>query len=356
MPSGLHITVDGGSTLWWSFGEVRQTQGFYAGEPVRLERGRDITEALVVADVAFLRALRAIGPGLTGHLHDPARRRARVRLTVLAALGAVALTVALYLWGIPAAAGLAAARVPIAWEERLGDAVVAHLAPPARRCADAGRQRIIDDILRRLAPLPPSGYALRVIVTREATVNAFAAPGGQIVVLRGLLERTESAEQLAGVLAHEAQHVLLRHTTRALLQHASTGLLVAAVAGDVSGLTAFGFESARTLGALSYSRVSEAEADREGFRMLAAAGIDPAGMIAFFESLERGGDPSRARNLTRYLSSHPLTGDRIRTLRALAAASSGTYARLLPDYDWRDIARICAGPASGRPAEPTPTR
>src|SRR5882724_4250501 len=91
----------------------------------------------------------------------------------------------------------------------------------------------------------PDTYRIRVTIVDHPAVNAFAAPGGHIVVLRGLLERTRTPEELAGVLAHEIQHVYHRHPTRLVVQHTSAGLLAAAVAGDVSALMAYSLEAAR---------------------------------------------------------------------------------------------------------------
>ncbi len=139
--------------------------------------------------------------------------------------------------------------------------------------------------------LPEPRYPFRVIVANNPTVNALATPGGSIVVFRGLLERTENAEELAGVLAHEIQHVMHRHSTKAILRQASAGVLMAALVGDVSAVVAFGLQSARTLGDLRYSRQAELEADRDGARMLHAAAVDPAGMVSFFQAMQkRGGD------------------------------------------------------------------
>jgi predicted Zn-dependent protease len=170
-------------------------------------------------------------------------------------------------------------------------------------------------------------------------VNALTAPGGYVVVFQGLLERTQSAEELAGILAHEFQHVLLRHTTQALLRHASTGLLIAGLTGDVSSATVYGLESARVLGDLRYSRQAEEEADREGFQMLVAAGIDPAGMIAFFETLDR--EQGKGSALPTYLSTHPNTEGRIERLRSLAGPGRPAAATLLSGTDWRDVRGIC---------------
>jgi len=348
--AGLEITLsDGGGSFRWPLAEVRQTQGFYKGEEVRLERGGELSEALLVRDLGFLSALRAAAPESASAFHDPRRRRYRVSLTLLTAVTAVGLAVALYAWGIPALAAALAARVPVSWEVALGNAVMAELAPPPKRCVDPARQAHIDAIVETLArTLPQSRYPIRVTVVNQPIVNALAVPGGSIVVLRGLLERTYSAEELAGVLAHEIQHVMHRHATKAILRQASAGVLVAALVGDVSAVVAFGIQSAKALGDLRYSREAELEADRDGMRMLHAARIDPAGMMSFFQAMQKE-EGSRARGVGRYLSTHPAATDRVQALTALAAARPGPPVKLLPEVDWSDVKKICgARPGSDR--------
>ena len=356
-PATVHITRTGvdvalresGMRFFWSFREIRQTQGAYAGEQVRLERGGELPEALLIGDIGFLSAARAASPE-AAHLHDPGHRRFRVGLTFGALLAAIALALGIYYVAIPAFARVAATRVPVAWEEKLGAAIVEHFAPASRRCEDPARQARIDGIVAQLtAKAQPQSYTFRITVVNSGIVNAVAAPGGHIVLFRGLLERTDSAEELAGVLAHEVEHVLHRHITRAIFQQASTGVLMAALVGDVSGVVAYGLEGARTLGDLQMSRAAESEADLEGMRLLQEAGIDPTGMITFFEKLskyerERGDD-----TLTRYLRSHPTTAERIATLRALAAAAPAPERRLLPGDDWNDVKSLCGElPAASR--------
>ncbi len=340
MRLGLHVTTERGATLWWPYEEIRQTQGFYSGEQVRLERGGEFSEALLVSDISFLTQLHQIAPELATRFHKPAHRRRRARLVLIAALASMGVLAVLYLWGIPALAAFVASRVPVSWEERLGRSIVTHLVLPAMRCTDKTRTRVIDEIITVLtAPLPTSPFTIRVIVVNDSTINAFAVPGGYIVLYRGLLEKTQTAEELAGVLAHELQHIFKHHVTQALIQHVSTGLLLAAITGDTSRATAYGLESARLLGILRYSRQSEEEADAAGMRMLLESGIDPKGMIAFYELLTKS--TSETSSILKYLSTHPSTGDRIKNLKSLVEQSQPKSVKLLKGYDWSNIKKIC---------------
>jgi len=176
-------------------------------------------------------------------------------------------------------------------------------------------------------------------VVNRPVVNALAAPGGHVVIFHGLLERTSTPEELAGVVAHELQHILRRHTTRAVIQDVGTGLLLMALTGDVTGPLAYGLQTARTLGELRYSRRAEEEADVEGMKMLLAARVDPAGMIAFFEKIQKE-EGTQPKALT-YLSSHPMPEERIARLKSLTATASGPPEPLLRGEDWPALTRRC---------------
>jgi predicted Zn-dependent protease len=347
MRQGLELTPAGGRTRLWPYREIRQTQGFYAGEEVRLERGGHLPEILVVADTGFLQSLHELAPEFSARFHNPARRGRRLRLTILAAGGVIVLGAAIYLWVIPFVADAVAMRVPVAWEEQVGRGAVPYLAPPEKRCEDPRLTAALSAIVARLrAAAPPSSYSFRIYVVDLPIFNAFALPGGSVVVFRGLLERTGTPEELAGVLAHELQHVLHRHTTRAIIRHTPSGLLLAALTGDVTGPLAYGLQTAHTLGQLRYSRGAEEEADTEGMKMLLAARVDPAGMIAFFDVLGRksGSGPEALK----YLSTHPSSRDRLATLAGLAAARPVQPVRLLPGEDWSQLRNLC------EPAPATP--
>lgn len=339
-PMTLQILMPDGTGKQWPYDQIRQTQGAYAGEPVRLEFGPEPAEAVVLSTPDLLADIHKAAPAVAQHFHNPARRKMRIRWTQCAALAVILMTVWLYRWGIPGIASAATPYVPVAWEETLGRKVVEHLAPASRQCRDPDRLRKLDRVLQALvATRPTSPYQITLSVVDDPAVNAFAAPGGQVVMLRGLLERTDSPEQLAGVLAHELQHVYQRHTTKAILEQTAATVLLAAVSGDVSGGLAWGLEGARTLGSLHYTRTHETEADLEGLHMMQAARLDPTAMILFYGVLQK--DLQDQAGPPDFLSTHPDMGERLAALVALAGPPPPDARTLLPGEDWKDIRTLC---------------
>ncbi len=339
-PQALQIVTPGGEVKSWPYDQIRQTQGIYAGEPVRLEFGGDHPETVVVSSSSLLQHIHQVAPSLARHIHNPIWRKARVRWTLAASMTVVVLMATLYRWGIPGFAATVTPYVPVAWEESLGQQVVDHLAPKDQQCLDEERLAKLSRIVQKLTnTVPTSPYRIRLYIVDDPSINAFAAPGGHVLLLRGLLERTESPEQLAGVLAHELQHVYHRHTTRAILEQTAGTFLLTAVSGDFSGGLAWGLEGARTVGALHYSRSHETEADVEGLKMMQAAGLDPNGMIAFYGIMQR--ETKDAAGSLAFLDSHPEMAQRIVTLLTMAGPASEEASSLFSRDDWKDIRALC---------------
>ncbi len=340
-PQDLHIKIEGRSLITWPLDEIRQTQGFYKGEHIRLEKDGEFPEAILLTDPTFLTTLHRVATSRASHFHRPIYRTQLKSRALLAAVASVILLLGLYMWGIPAMARVATAYVPTSWETQLGAGVLNELAPPKQRCQDPYGKIAIDGITQSLlSTLPNPAYEFQIVMVHDPRVNAFALPGGYIVLFQGLLERTESPEELAGVLAHEVQHILKRHSMRMLLETTSMGILFAALSGDVSGLMSFGLEAARTLGALSYSRDAEEEADTDGIQMLISAGIDPQGMIAFFTKLEE--HEASQPDLFTLLSTHPSSSNRITRLQRIAGQQKDEPPTTLLNYDWESVRSMCA--------------
>lgn len=329
-PHGVAMDQADGSQLWWPFEHARVTR---SPQSVRIESG---AAWLLIDDPAAVAAFAgARAPGVSN-------RTVGLMLGVAAMLliGGVA---AFLLWGFPWLAGAMAALVPVSAEERLGRATLDSLAPPAKRCVDPTIVRMARALARQM---PDSPYTFRVFVAEDPMVNAFAAPGGYVVMFRGLLDRTRRPEEAAAVLAHEMQHVAGRHTMRGLMRGLSLWVLLALITGNPGdGLV----QLAGTLGALHYQRGDENEADAEGVRLLAAAGVDPRAMAGMLEMLDRmqGDLPAAAQ----YFSSHPLTADRIARVRELAAGARLRHGGFDTTGAWPPPKSRCAAD-EGSAAEP----
>ena len=335
------IITKTGAVFYWPYHEIRQTQGFYGNEPVQLERGGKIPEILLINDHEFLTSLHRFVPKPAKRFHNPALRGLRWRLTLYAAAAIIAVGVFFYIWGIPLFAKAITPHIPIEWEKGMGKSALNILAPEEKRCTNKEVQQAMDEIVARLNASNPGPYSFKVFVVKSPTFNAIALPGGNIVVFSGLLEKTESPESLAAVLAHEMQHIKKRHVTKRIIEDSSTGLIISAVSGDVTGSMLYGVKIARTLAMLSYSRQDEEAADDGGMKMLIAANIDPEAMINFFEIMK---EKNQNLKMPQYISTHPDLEERISRLKiiiARAKAGRHVYTRLSSDNNWDQIKKGC---------------
>jgi Zn-dependent protease with chaperone function len=214
--------------------------------------------------------------------------------------------------------------VPWKWEKKL-----AVLAPAPPACAaGAQAQDLLHGLVARLYPvLPEDGaFPLSVRVVKDPAVNAFATLGGNVFLNSGLLAKAGSAEEVAGVLAHEIEHVRRRHILQAALVHLATSQGVNMVlSGDGADLADF-FLS------VTFSRAQEEDADAGGLARLRAAHIDNRGFKKFFERMERE-DKTPA-----FLSDHPASLDRA---ALVAEFPNGAVTPLMTDAEWAALKTYC---------------
>ena len=146
-----------------------------------------------------------------------------------------------------------------------------------------------------------SEYDVSVVVVESDMVNAFALPGGFIVVFSGILDIMEDENELAALLAHEASHINGRHSLRIISRDLAMYVLLASLTGDVGGFSSVLIENSNLISSLSFSREFEKEADLEGLNLMIEAEIDPNGMLRLFEKFELAADSDEdagTRNLT----------------------------------------------------------
>jgi Zn-dependent protease with chaperone function len=192
----------------------------------------------------------------------------------------------------------------------------------------------INDLGKRLASLAPnnnSEYLWTFKVVDSSDINAFALPGGFIYVNRGAIEAAEDEAQIAGVLAHESGHVVMRHGTheasQALLARAPA-TIIEDIIGQTGSLTAQLAEIGLGLGVnsilLKNSRSAESQADEVATYILYRAGYDPHAMARFFENAARN-YPQRT---AQFFSDHPVPENRIKSV-------DSEIPLLGPAKDWR---------------------
>jgi predicted Zn-dependent protease len=158
-------------------------------------------------------------------------------------------------------------------------------------------------------------------------LNAFAMPGGNVVIHSGLLMAADSPEEVAGVLGHEIAHVTQRHSIRSIISSAGLFLVLQTMVGDVTGIVGVLANNSAFLLDRKFSRDFEREADNHGWDYLLAANIKPEGMIVFFTKMQAEEKRMREKmkeatsidvdpSSLEILSTHPATDERMKNLQA----------------------------------------
>ncbi|TAE31077.1 MAG: hypothetical protein EAZ91_08860 [Cytophagales bacterium] len=236
------------------------------------------------------------------------------RGVVIVGVVAVAFLWILYAFGVPVASEQIARQIPAEQEKQLGDMLYRQLETTGQLDADSVQSGRLNQFWR--ATGIKTRFPIQITVVDNKEVNAFAVPGGRVVVFTGLLKKFKRPEQLVALLAHEAAHVQNRHSLQQLIRSLAAYVIVSVMVGDVSGLTAVLVDNADNLISLSYSRQHEAEADAFAVTQLAGHGIDPMGAVWLMEALPTEGDV-----IPTLLRSHPHNAERVAATRALAKKS-----------------------------------
>jgi beta-barrel assembly-enhancing protease len=246
---------------------------------------------------------------LTTRLHQSQKavkiRRNRMILGLF--VGVVSFFALVYFFMLPWLASVLAARVPVAYEKQLGDDVFASL----KHEYQIDNTRSAYAVAFFDAMHVPSKYPVQITVVKSDVANAFALPGGHIIIHDKLLNGLTEYPQLAALLAHEFVHIQNRHALKNLFRRASATLLFATLLGDAGAIGSAVLNSADNLKSLSYSRSLESEADADGLALLANRKIDGAGFVQLFQILQK--EPQAEG--PEWVSSHPQLKTRIQNIQ-----------------------------------------
>ncbi len=241
------------------------------------------------------------------------------------ALAALAVTTLFAWWsavdGLPLAAKIVAGFVPVAWEAKLGEQTLEFFEGRlCRRSAlGAARQQALQQRFARLTAGLADAYSYRLLPRdcRGVGANAFALPGGTVVMTDALVKLAQSDDQISAVLAHEIGHVRHRHGLRMALQAAGLAALAAALFGDATSVTSLATTLPVALLQSGYTRELETEADDYAFRRLREIGLSPRAFAEIMLLLEKDHKKRSGGDSKDYFSTHPATAKRIE--RALTA-------------------------------------
>jgi Zn-dependent protease with chaperone function len=335
----------------WLYAELRRQAA--PDGVLRLGRhGETLLARLEVRDAALASAIE--DRAVTLDRGGAAERRLRRKVVILS-LAAVVSLILTAIIGVPVLATRLTPLVPIAFEQKLGNAVdsqiraaldTKHLGSafvcgsgPSGVAGQAALDKLVDE-LKAAAALP---YPLHVDVVRRTDFNAFALPGGHIYAFQGLIDRAQSPDEVAGVLAHEIGHVAHRDGTRTVLQATGLSFLFGMMLGDFVGGGAVVI-AAKTVLRSSYSRQAEASADAYSVVLMRKVGGDPRSLVTILARVMADKDEG-----IKILADHPDTKDRIVAIDAAEPTLATTP--LLGAADWAALKQICAPlPAGGTAA------
>lgn len=224
--------------------------------------------------------------------------------------GALAIILALYFYIVPFAAETFARNLPRQYEVDLGNSLYNQLI--SQDSIDTLRTNLVNQFAKEIDF--DTDYNLQFTVVHNKELNAFATPGGHILVYDGLLNKLEKPEELTGLLAHEATHVRERHSLRAMASDLSRSIFLSIILHDRSGISSVLIQNADMLNSLRYSREMERVADKGAVETMVKNNISPEGMVDLLYLLKR---QDKTPQSYAYLSTHPATQERIADVRSV---------------------------------------
>jgi Zn-dependent protease with chaperone function len=203
-------------------------------------------------------------------------------------------------------------RVPPKWEQELGDSQMSDLKDTETFVEDPKLKARLDEAFEPLfASIPANGVKFKSYIIRDDDPNAFALPGGHVLVTTGLLKLLDRPEEIAGAAAHEIAHVTCKHGLRQIISAGGSFLVLQLFLSGRSVMNVVGAGSA-VLVSQGFSQEYELEADSVGWDYLLGAHVDPRGMISALEKLRAyEASHKNADQLPQAFSSHPATDKRI---------------------------------------------
>lgn len=230
----------------------------------------------------------------------------------------------LYYFMVPVLFGFVSDRIPVEWEKRWASQSVTIMVDSSS--IDYPKTELVNSIYHQLKHESP--YDIRIFVIRDSVVNAFAMPGGILVLHTAILDRMTSYPQLVGLLGHEIAHVEKRHSLKAMVKSMGGLVMIQLLFGGFDIFSGFVLDQLRSFESLAYSRSLEQEADQEAVDFCIKARVNPQGILGLFEILQKV-ESDQSLSVPGFMRTHPLTEDRIAHASQLIEIKSDAFT---PEY------------------------
>lgn len=266
-------------------------------------------DRLVIRDTELINAIKKIYRNyrFTGSFNSKFFGSTTNKIVLLFSILLTFILVA-YFWFVPWLGQRIGNSVSKEWEIEMGDKMYSSVI--SSFTIDSNKSRLINEYYA--ASGFNVNYPVNITVVQSDEVNAFAIPGGHIVVYDAILDEMKTHNELGALLSHESSHIALRHSLKNMFRTLARKMFLLLIFGNESGITSFLADHADNLKGLEYSRALETEADDHGMKIMSARGIDPNGMIHLMELLQKG---TKGKENAEFLSTHPVFSNRIRNIR-----------------------------------------
>ena len=272
-------------------------------------QGDDTIEIIKIADAAFINKIKVFRKE-NGHENWYERLiNLGIKLHLVLALLILSIIGLTYVYVIPWFGEKSVAIIPESYDDKLGSSFEEQSLLFSE--VDEAKTKSLNAFAKELQL--NNTKPLKFVYVNEDVVNAFALPNGTIVVYSGIVDKMQNYDELVALLGHESAHVTGRHSMKMLCRNLSGYIFISAILGDANGVMAIIGDNVNSLQSLSFSRKFEEEADLKGLQIVTKNKVDPKGMSNLFKRLQSKGTMS----IPQFLSSHPITEERIKYINAL---------------------------------------
>ena len=324
-----------GRSQTWEYRDIQPVERKPGPDGLRLKHRNRQGARMIIPAGPVLDAIILQNPKFGGDFNSSRF----IRITGIIAATLILLIVTAY-GVLNYAPGKIAKKLPASWRVRLAETAEQSILGKARECNSPAGKKALLRLASRVASgtdYPPD-FTIRVF--DKNMLNAFALPDGRIVLTSKLVELAQSPEEIAGVVAHEMGHVTYLHPEAGMVRLAGLQIVLSILAGGtdtntlgtIAGLTAL----------LRYTRSAEIQADDFALSTLVKAKIDPGGMRSFFEKVKRLQGKhieGTTGKIIDFLSTHPVTEDRIKKFKPLPATQTR---KILSAIEFANLKKICS--------------